>query len=288
MVPATKEKVHGDGMSNETELKLQLPPTLHGVDSHQLLTRLKPNSAIPGHQEDPAERLFRHGGARPGQARHGPARARDRPQANPDLEGAPTAAALGLQSYRELEAELPSDMPSLAKISDRTLARELRQSVWPRLQPVFFTNFERTSWTLPYRTLGDRGVVGSRQHPRRRPRRGDPRAGDRAEGRRPGRPVGRGGGTAGYRAVPPRPRHQGGARLCAGRRFDRAAAKGDAGQADGRGHRRDRVREDRDQLHRPDASERSSPCWRPARSRRSTSSASRCVACARSSAPIAS
>ena len=63
----------------------------------------------------------------------------------------PNGGALGLQSFRELEAELPSDMPSLAKISDRTLARELREEVWPRLQPVFLTNFERTSWTLPYR-----------------------------------------------------------------------------------------------------------------------------------------
>ena len=64
----------------------------------------------------------------------------------------PNGGMLGLQSYRELEAELPSDMPSLAKVSDRNLARELRAEVWPRLQPVFFTNFERTSWTLPYRT----------------------------------------------------------------------------------------------------------------------------------------
>ena len=255
MVPATKEKVHGDGMSNETELKLQLPPTLHGVDSHQLLTRLKPNLRSRGIKKilrnvyfDTAERDL---------AKRGMAlRVREIGRKRIQTLKVPNGGTLGLQSYRELEAELPSDMPSLAKISDRTLARELRAEVWPRLQPVFFTNFERTSWTLPYRTLGDRGVVGSRQHPRRRPRRGDPRAGDRAEGRRPGRPVGRGGGIAGYRAVPPRPRHQGGARLCARRCFHRAAAEGDAGQADRRGHRRGRVREDRDQLHRPDAGER--------------------------------
>ena len=52
MVPATKEKGHGDGMPIETELKLQLPPMLHGVDSHQLLTRLKPNLRSRGCHSD--------------------------------------------------------------------------------------------------------------------------------------------------------------------------------------------------------------------------------------------
>ena len=63
----------------------------------------------------------------------------------------PDAGAFGLQSFRELEAELPDEMPSLAKVNDRALVRELRQEVWPRLQPVFLTDFERTSWRLPVR-----------------------------------------------------------------------------------------------------------------------------------------
>src|SRR5688572_21017695 len=151
MVPATKEKVHGDGMPNETELKLQLPPTLHDVDSHQLLIRLKPNLRARGVKKilrnvyfDTAERDL---------AKRGMAlRVREIGRKRIQTLKVPNGGALGLQSYRELEAELPNDMPSLAKISDRTLARELREGVWPRLQPVFFTNFERTSWTLPYRT----------------------------------------------------------------------------------------------------------------------------------------
>jgi inorganic triphosphatase YgiF len=151
MVPAIKEKVHGDGMPNETELKLQLPPTLHEVDSHQLLTRLNPNLRSRGVKKilrnvyfDTAERDL---------AKRGMAlRVREIGRKRIQTLKVPNGGALGLQSFRELEAELPTDMPSLAKISDRTLARELRQEVWPRLQPVFRTNFERTSWTLPYRT----------------------------------------------------------------------------------------------------------------------------------------
>jgi inorganic triphosphatase YgiF len=160
MVPATKEKVHGDGMPIETELKLQLPPMLHGVDSHQLLTRLKPNLRSRGVKKilrnvyfDTAERDL---------AKRGMAlRVREIGGKRIQTLKVPNSGALGLQTYRELEAELPSDMPSLAKVSDRTLARELRGEVWPRLQPVFFTNFER-SWTLPYavdRVSWDRGSI---------------------------------------------------------------------------------------------------------------------------------
>lgn len=151
MVPATKEKVHGDGMPIETELKLQLPPTLHDVDSHQLLTRLKPNLRARGVKKilrnvyfDTAERDL---------AKRGMAlRVREIGRKRIQTLKVPNGGSLGLQTYRELEAELPGNMPSLAKIADRTLARELREGVWPRLQPVFLTSFERTSWTLPYRT----------------------------------------------------------------------------------------------------------------------------------------
>jgi inorganic triphosphatase YgiF len=171
MVPATKEKVHGDGMPNETELKLQLPPTLHNVDSHQLLTRLKPNLRSRGIKKilrnvyfDTAERDL---------AKRGMAlRVREIGRKRIQTLKVPNGGVLGLQSFRELEAELPTDMPSLAKLGDRALARELRQGVWPRLQPVFHTNFERTSWTLPYRGSEievslDRGSIraGDREEP---------------------------------------------------------------------------------------------------------------------------
>jgi len=171
MVPATKEKVGGDGMPNETELKLQLPPTLHDVDSHQLLTRLKPNLRSKGIKKvlrnvyfDTADREL---------AKRGMAlRVREIGRKRIQTLKVPDAGALGLQSFRELEAEVPTDMPSLAKLGDRALVRELRQGVWPRLQPVFFTNFERTSWRLPYRGSEievslDRGSIraGDREEP---------------------------------------------------------------------------------------------------------------------------
>ncbi len=81
----------------------------------------------------------------------------------------PDGGALGLQSFRELEAELPNDMPSLAKVGDRALARELRQEVWPRLQPVFLHQFRAHVLAAALSRVGDRSVAGSRQHSRRRP-----------------------------------------------------------------------------------------------------------------------
>src|SRR5262245_42776966 len=167
--------MYGEGMANETELKLQLPPTLHGFNSHEVLTRLKPNLRSRGVKKvlrnvyfDTAERDL---------AKRGMAlRIREIGRRRIQTLKVPENGALGLQSFRELEAELPGDAPSLApslaKISDRTLARELRAGVWPRLQPVFLTNFERTSWTLPYRTSEievswDRGSIraGDREEP---------------------------------------------------------------------------------------------------------------------------
>jgi inorganic triphosphatase YgiF len=171
MVRATKESADGDGMPNETELKLQLPPTLHDLDSRQLLARLKPNLRARGTKKilrnvyfDTAERDL---------AKRGMAlRVREIGRKRIQTLKVPDAGELGLQSFRELEAELPNDMPSLAKVADRALARELRQGVWPRLQPVFLTNFERTSWRMPYRTSEievslDRGSIraGDREEP---------------------------------------------------------------------------------------------------------------------------
>jgi triphosphatase len=158
-------------MPNETELKLQLPPTLHGFDSHELLTRLKPNLRSRGVKKvlrnvyfDTAERDL---------AKRGMAlRIREIGRKRIQTLKVPENGALGLQSFRELEAELLDDVPSLAKLGDRALERELRLEVWPRLQPVFHTNFERTSWRLPYRgseieVSWDRGSIraGDREEP---------------------------------------------------------------------------------------------------------------------------
>ncbi len=158
-------------MPTETELKLQLPATLQRVDSHQLLARLKPDSRPKGTKKvlrnvyfDTLERDL---------AKRGMAlRVREIGRKRIQTLKVPNGGALGLQTFRELEAELPSNVPSLAKVSDRTLARELREGVWPRLQPVFHTTFERTSWRLPYRSSEievslDRGSIraGDREEP---------------------------------------------------------------------------------------------------------------------------
>jgi triphosphatase len=171
MVPATKEKIHGDGMPTETELKLQLPATLQRVDSHELLARLKPDLRSRGTRKilrnvyfDTAERDL---------AKRGMAlRVREIGRKRIQTLKVPNSGSLGLQSFRELEAELPNALPSLAKVGDRALARELRQSIWPKLQPVFHTDFERTSWRLPYRSSEievslDRGSIraGDREEP---------------------------------------------------------------------------------------------------------------------------
>jgi triphosphatase len=171
MVPATREKVRGAGMPIETELKLQLPPTLHDFDSRQLLERLKPNLRSRGTRRvlrnvyfDTAERDL---------AKRGMAlRVREIGRKRIQTLKVPDGGAVGLQSFREFEAELPSAMPSLAKLGDRALARELRHGIWPRLEPVFHTSFERTSWRLPYRGSEievslDRGSIraGDREEP---------------------------------------------------------------------------------------------------------------------------
>ena len=171
MVPATKEEEHGDGMPTETELKLQLPAALQHVDSQQLLARLKPNLRSKGTRQvlrniyfDTAERDL---------AKRGMAlRVREIGRKRIQTLKVPDNGAVGLQTFRELEAELPDVVPSLAKVGDRALARELRQGVWPRLQPVFHTDFERTSWRLPYRSSEievslDRGSIraGDREEP---------------------------------------------------------------------------------------------------------------------------
>jgi inorganic triphosphatase YgiF len=158
-------------MQNETELKLQLPPTARDVDSRRLLARLKPNLRARG-----TKRLLRNiyfDTAERDLAKRGMAlRVREIGRKRIQTLKVPDAGAFGLQSFRELEAELPDEMPSLAKVNDRALVRELRQEVWPRLQPVFLTDFERTSWRLPYRASEievslDRGSIraGDREEP---------------------------------------------------------------------------------------------------------------------------
>ncbi len=158
-------------MANETELKLQLPPTLADFDAHEVLQRLSPG----GHRRGISRKLraVYFDTAERDLAKRGMAlRIRQSGRKRIQTLKAPANGAVGLQTYRELEAEVDSAQPNLTKLGDRTLARELRREIWPRLQPVFQTVFDRTSWLLPFRgseieLSWDRGgiVIGSRREP---------------------------------------------------------------------------------------------------------------------------
>lgn len=137
-------------MAIETELKLQLPPTLADFDAHEVLQRLSPG----GHRRGVSKKLHAvyFDTADRDLAKRGMAlRIRHSGRKRIQTLKAPASGSLGLQSYRELEAEVDGSEPNLAKLGDRVLARELRREIWPRLQPVFQTVFERTSWLLPFR-----------------------------------------------------------------------------------------------------------------------------------------
>ncbi len=142
-------------MADETELKLQLPSSLAEFDAAEVLHRLAPHAHGRGVTRklravyfDTADRDL----AKRGMALRIRQVGRKRIQTlkAPHINGA-SNGAIGLQSFREFEAEVESAEPNLTKIGDRALARELRREIWPRLQPVFQTDFERTSWNIPFR-----------------------------------------------------------------------------------------------------------------------------------------
>ena len=60
---------------------------------------------------------------------------------------APAIGPDGLQNFQEIEAEIASDRPQLAAITDPKLSRQLeRQKVWRRLRPIFETRFQRSAF----------------------------------------------------------------------------------------------------------------------------------------------
>lgn len=163
-------------MADETELKLQLPSSLAEFDAAEVLHRLAPHAHGRGVTKklraiyfDTAERdLAKRGMAlRIRQVGRKLIQTLKAPHLNGAVNG-----KLGLQSFREFEAEVDDAEPSLTKIGDRALARELRREIWPRLQPVFETQFDRTSWHIPFRgseieVSWDRGgiIAGHRREP---------------------------------------------------------------------------------------------------------------------------
>jgi inorganic triphosphatase YgiF len=59
----------------------------------------------------------------------------------------------GLQNFQEIEAEIDTDRPQLAAVTDAKLSRRLvREDVWNRLHPVFETRFHRAAFLT---TQGD-------------------------------------------------------------------------------------------------------------------------------------
>lgn len=58
-------------------------------------------------------------------------------------------ATTGLQVHQEIEVEIATDVPDLARIEDERLKEFLEANrIGPELQPVFVTEFERRSWLL--------------------------------------------------------------------------------------------------------------------------------------------
>lgn len=163
-------------MADETELKLQLPSSPGEFNAADMLHRLAPQNHGRGVTRklratyfDTAERDL----AKRGMALRIRQVGRKRIQTlkAPHQNGAANGS-LGLQSFREFEAEIEGAEPSLTKIGDRALARELRRDIWPRLLPVFQTEFDRTSWRVPFggsdiEVCWDRGgiIAGDRREP---------------------------------------------------------------------------------------------------------------------------
>jgi triphosphatase len=60
---------------------------------------------------------------------------------------APAAGPSGLQNFLEIEAEIASDRPQLAAVTDAKLSRRLEnENVWRRLRPIFETRFHRAAF----------------------------------------------------------------------------------------------------------------------------------------------
>jgi inorganic triphosphatase YgiF len=60
---------------------------------------------------------------------------------------APAAGPGGLQNFEEIEAEISSDRPQLAAVTQAKLSRKLeRENVWRRLRPLFETRFQRAAF----------------------------------------------------------------------------------------------------------------------------------------------
>jgi inorganic triphosphatase YgiF len=59
----------------------------------------------------------------------------------------PAAGPDGLQNFREIEAEIASERPVLAAVTDAKLSRRLEHgNVWRRLRPIFETRFQRAAF----------------------------------------------------------------------------------------------------------------------------------------------
>jgi len=155
----------------ETELKLLLPPDWSGHNSHAVVDRLEPENRSRGSSrklhstyfDTPSLDLAKRGMA---------LRVRKVGRHWIQTLKAPASGKAGLQIMQEYEAELPNGQPSLVKIGNRQLARQLRGRIWSGLQPVFETAIERTAWPLTFHgseieLAWDRGSIraGQREEP---------------------------------------------------------------------------------------------------------------------------
>jgi triphosphatase len=148
-------------MAVETELKLLLPPdAAAGILRRPALRRLLPTGASETGPADPEADpnpagLSRHKLSStyfdtPDQwlSSHRMAlRVRRIGRKRIQTLKAPVSGPDGLQNFQEIEAEIDSDRPQLAAITDTKLSRRLeRENVWRRLRPVFETRFQRSAF----------------------------------------------------------------------------------------------------------------------------------------------
>lgn len=159
-------------MATETELKLQLPPEKGTFSPHLLFESLHAQEKTPGLRRRLHSVYFDtadHDLAKRGIALRVRRVGRKRIQ----TIKAPTSTAVGLQVFKEIEAPIAGDTPDRDHLADQDLRHELDGAgIWPRLQPIFRTEIDRTTWQLPLEgaeieIAWDRGhiVVGERSSP---------------------------------------------------------------------------------------------------------------------------
>ena len=156
-------------MAVETELKLLLPPdTAAGILRRPALRSLLTSAPVPVAAAEPAAQVDAEPELEPSLAglhrsklestyydtadqwlsgQRMALRVRKIGRKRIQTLKAPAVGPDGLQNFQEIEAEIASDRPQLAAVTDPKLSRKLeRENVWRRLRPIFETRFHRSAF----------------------------------------------------------------------------------------------------------------------------------------------